>query len=53
MSMAAGDPFTITANKNIQAGWTETVCLECTNGLQTIKFPNYVVTQVRDCSTSL
>jgi len=24
-------PFDIIADKDIQAGWTETVCIECTN----------------------
>ena len=27
--------------------------MECTNGDQTVSYPNYKVTQIRDCATSL
>ena len=32
MIAGAVSPFVITANKNVQPGWTETVCVECSNG---------------------
>jgi hypothetical protein len=41
--MSGISPWGITANKNILAGWTETVCISCTNGAQTIIKDNYIV----------
>jgi hypothetical protein len=53
LSISGSFPFTVTSNKNVLVGWTETVCIECSNALQTITFDNYVVTQNRDCGTAL
>jgi len=45
LSVASTDPFTITANKNVQAGWTETVCVACINGAgQWVATNNFVIT---------
>ena len=43
--MANSSPWAITANKNVVAGYTETVCISCFNGFQTITKNNYIVTQ--------
>lgn len=32
LSVGSGSLFVVSANKGIQAGWTETVCIECSNG---------------------
>jgi hypothetical protein len=32
LSTGSSSPFTITANRNIDGGWTETVCVKCSNG---------------------
>ena len=32
LAMGASTPWALTANKNVFGGYTETVCLECTNG---------------------
>ena len=53
LSMAGSTPWAITANQNIQNGYTETVCVSCTNGLDTYSYFNFIVTQIRDCATAL
>ena len=55
LSISGTDPFTLTANKNVVAGWTETVCIECHNGalFDLGTFDNFVVTQIRDCGTAI
>ena len=50
---------TFSANVNVQAGYTETVCLSCTNAANgfdydTITLDNYIITQTANpCLTSL
>ena len=35
ISMASSSPFAMTANRNEVGGYTETVCVSCTNGADT------------------
>jgi hypothetical protein len=42
--IAGSMPFAITATKNIPAGWSETVCVECTNAQDIQQLDSYVVT---------
>ena len=53
--MGASNPWAITmTNLAIIAGWTETVCIKCTNGYQTIYYDNWKATQSpHKCYTAL
>ena len=52
--MASNSPWIITAKKNILAGYDVTVCIECTNGVDTITLKNYRINQViNTCSADL
>jgi len=44
LSIAGSSPWAITANQNIQAGYTETICVECTNGAEIQIYDNYIIT---------
>jgi len=46
-------PFAISMPQNVVEGWTETICIECSNGQQTEQYDNFIVTQIRDCSTAI
>jgi len=47
-------PWTINADKNVNLGYTESMCISCTNGIQTIIYPNYAVSQTENpCRSSI
>ena len=50
---SAASPWSVSANKNVVAGYNEKTCVECTNGDQIATLDNVEITQTRDCSTSL
>ena len=43
ITMAASSPWAITATSTDRNGWTETICVECTNGPSTITHPSFIV----------
>lgn len=52
--MLSTSPWTITAQLNVQIGWSQIICYSCTNNIGTITKDNYVVTQKPSiCYTSL
>lgn len=54
ITMAATSPWTITALRNFQTEWRETVCISCTNGLDVVQIDNYQVVQSENmCFTAL
>jgi hypothetical protein len=50
--MDSSSPWAITADKNVLAGYSYTLCISCTNGVQTVQETRWVVTLV-GCSSSL
>ena len=47
-------PFTIKADRTINPGYSDTLCIQCTNGDQTIDYDGLIVTVAPDpCLTSL
>jgi hypothetical protein len=47
LSMASSTPWGITATKNINVGWAETICMACTNAIQpVITYNAFTVTQI-------
>ena len=54
MSVAASTPFVITAMNDNAAGWTEAVCVSCTNGAQAITYSTFTVIQSPlNCASAL
>jgi hypothetical protein len=57
LSVAGTTPFAISSSTAaVLAGWTENVCVTCTNGvgIQTITFDNYAITQDPNiCGTAI
>lgn len=57
LTLSASTPFTVTANRNVIAGYSETVCIECKNDnygeiFQSISAP-YTVSQAPACQLSM
>jgi hypothetical protein len=52
VSMAGVSPFDVTALKNVLAGYSQTMCVSCTNGAQTVHKDNWSVSQLT-CNTVL
>jgi hypothetical protein len=44
VSMEASTPWDVTALTNFPAGYTQSMCVECTNGAQTVQIDNWSMT---------
>jgi hypothetical protein len=53
LTIGTNSPWDINGERGIANGWTKTVCVQCTNGDQTIEHKNFVVTQNIDCGVAL
>jgi hypothetical protein len=54
ITMAGSSPWGFTSVKNVMAGWSEYICLKCTNGQQTINYDSIVIKQdAVNCYTTL
>ena len=47
------DPWEVLPNFGIEDGWSSTLCVKCENSLQQITHSPWMITQVRNCATSL
>jgi hypothetical protein len=53
MADSAGN-FALSIKQNIDAGYTETLCIECSNGDgSTIQKDNWIIEQTRNCLTAM
>jgi hypothetical protein len=53
VSMESSSPWVINAENDWDAGYDQTLCVTCTNGVQTIQVDNWSVIQTPDCGTAL
>ena len=50
--MASSSPWAVSASKNVLAGYSYTICVSCTNGVQTVTENRWVVT-LTGCGSTL